>query len=126
MWERIAVAVFALAGCGLPLSGAAGQSAAPSAGEAAVTSMVEQDFRSATWEGTRGTNVFKPQRGEGSQFYASLTGAMSANLANAALWELAARTGYVSAHHGTPGQEATYVGPTDTVLTAKVTLGGFT
>src|SRR5215510_3998181 len=124
MSERIAVAIFALVGCGLPLSDAAGQSAPTSGGEV-VTSVVEQDFKFATWEGTRGTNIFKPQRGEGSQFYASLTGAMSANRANAALWELAARTGYVWSHHGTQGQEATYVGPTDTQLTAKVTLGGF-
>jgi hypothetical protein len=126
MLERIVAAVFALVACGLSVSGAAGQSAPPSAGEAVVTSVVEPDFRFATWAGTRGTNIFKPERGEGSQFYASLTGAMTANLANAALWELAARTGYVWSHHGTQGQEATYVGPTDTVLTAKVTLGGFT
>jgi hypothetical protein len=126
MLERIAAAVFALVGCGVPLSGAAGQSAPPSGGEAVVTSVVEPDFRFATWEGTRGTNIFRPERGEGSQFYASLTGAMTANLANAALWELAARTGYVCSHHGTQGQEATYVGPTDTVLTGKVTIGGFT
>jgi hypothetical protein len=125
MSERIAAVVFALVGCGLPLSGAVSQSAPAKAGEAVVTSVIEQDFRFATWEGTRGSDIFKPERGEGSQFYASLTGAMSANLANVALWELAARTGYVWSHHGTQGQAATYVGPTDTVLTAKVTIGGF-
>jgi hypothetical protein len=53
MLERIAAAVFALVGCGVPLSGAAGQSAPPSGGEAVVTSVVEPDFRFATWEGTR-------------------------------------------------------------------------
>jgi hypothetical protein len=129
MLDRVAIAALALVGCGLPFSAVLAQTAPgsqPAAEGTAATSVVEQDFKFVTWEGTRGTNIFKPEHGEGTQFYASLTGAMSVNLANAALWELAAKTGYVWSHHGTQGQEATYDGPTDTVLAAKVTIGGFT
>jgi hypothetical protein len=129
MFKHIATACVALVGLGLPLAGSVGQTAPgeqPKAGEAVVTSVIQQDFKFITWEGTRGTNIFQPERGEGAQFYAPLTAAMTANLANAAIWELAAKTGYVWSHHGTNGQEATYEGSTDTVLAAKVTIGGLT
>src|SRR5262245_4733674 len=119
----------ALVAVGVPLSGALGQASSEPramAGDAAVTSVVQQDFKFSSWEGTRGSNIFAPERGSGSQFYAPTTAAMTANLANAALWEFAVRTGYVWSHHATKGQEATYEGLTDSVLSAKVTIGGFT
>src|SRR5262245_13372371 len=102
MLTDIARRGLALVAVGMPLSGALGQTPPESramAGDAAVTSVVQQDFKFSTWEGTRGSNIFAAERGEGSQFYAPTTAAITANLANAALWELAVRTGYVWSHH---------------------------
>jgi hypothetical protein len=129
LFARCAIPLLVLFGAGLPLSSGLAQAvsgAPPTAKAGTVTSVVEQEFRFVTWEGTRGTNIFDPQRGRGTQFYAPLTGAMAATFADGTLWELAAKTGYVWSHSGTPGQEATYDGPTDTLLSAKVTIGGFT
>ena len=127
MFRRIAGWGLALVALHLPLSSGIGQtSREPMAGDATVKTAVQQDFKFISWEGTRGTNIFLPERGEGSQFYAPTTAGVSANLANAALWELAVRTGYVWSHHATKGQEATYEGATDTLAALKVTIGGFT
>jgi len=95
------------------------------AGQPVVSSVVQQDFRFATWEGTRGSNIFLPERGSGWQIYAPLSLGTIVDLSGAAKWELSAKTGYVWSHHGTKGQEATYEGMVDTQLSAKVTLGGF-
>lgn len=123
MFRCMANAALAIIGPAIPI--ASGLAQAPS-GEPKVTSSVTQDFRFATWEGTRGSNILAPERGEGWLVYAPLTAGMIAEFAGTAKWELAAKTGYVWSHHGTKGQEATYVGLVDTQLSAKVTLGGFT
>jgi hypothetical protein len=127
MFKRIAVCGLALVGLIVPLANGLGQTAAPAqpmAGQPAVSYVIQQDFRFITWEGTRGTNIFKPERGEGWQLYAPLIGGMVADFSGAARWELMARTGYVWSHHNTKGQEASYEGPVDTQLAAKVTLSG--
>src|SRR5262245_559374 len=95
------------------------------AGQPTVVTVVNQDFRFVTWEGSRGTDIFSPERGKGSQLYAPLTLGTVVDFSGAARWELIAKSAYVWSNHATKGQEATYSGPTDTQLSATVSLGGF-
>jgi hypothetical protein len=37
------------------------------------STFADLDFRFSTWQGTRGTNVFAPERGKGTQYYAPLS-----------------------------------------------------
>ena len=95
------------------------------AGEPAVTSFITQDFHVTTWEGTRGSNVFAPERGKGSQLYAPLTMGQVVDYAGSARFEVAAKSAYIWSHHDTPGQEATYSGLTDSQVSASMTVHGF-
>jgi hypothetical protein len=113
----------------IPLAGGLGQtppSQEPMAGQPTIVSSVSQEFRFATWEGSRGSNLFLPERGEGWQVYAPLTMGRTVDFAGGPKWELAAKTGYIWSHHTTKGQEGSYEGTVDTQLSAKVTLAGST
>ena len=94
----------------------------PLAGQPTVASAVQQEFKYYAWEGTRGTNVFEPERGKGSQLYAPITAGTVVDYAGSARWELAAKAGYVWSRHTTQGQEASLEHALDTQLSGSVTI----
>ena len=91
-------------------------------GQPLVSATATQDFRFTSWSGTRGSNIFAPQSGKGSQIYVPSLAGLVVEWPEAK-WEVAAKTGYVWSSHRTPGQEASYNGPVDSQASLLVTLG---
>ena len=91
-------------------------------GQPLVSATATQDFRFTSWSGTRGSNIFAPQPGKGSQIYVPSLAGLVVEWPEAK-WEVAAKTGYVWSSHRTPGQEASYNGPVDSQASLLVTLG---
>jgi hypothetical protein len=79
------------------------------------------DFRFSTWQGTRGSNVFAPERGKGTQYYAPLSLGLTYERSGAFRIETKATTGYASAHHDTVGQAASINTAVDTQVASTVT-----
>jgi outer membrane putative beta-barrel porin/alpha-amylase len=85
------------------------------------SAFADLDFRFSTWQGTRGSNVFAPERGKGTQYYAPLSLGLTYERAGAFRIETKAVTGYASAHHDTVGQEASIDTLVDTQVATTVT-----
>jgi hypothetical protein len=85
------------------------------------SAFADLDFRFSTWQGTRGSNVFAPERGKGTQYYAPLSLGLTYERAGAFRIETKAATGYASAHHDTVGQEASIDTLVDTQVATTVT-----
>jgi hypothetical protein len=85
------------------------------------STFADLDFRFSTWQGTRGTNVFAPERGKGTQYYAPLSLGLTYERADAVRIETKMMTGYASAQHNTVGQEASLNTLVDTQIATTAT-----
>jgi hypothetical protein len=85
------------------------------------SAFADLDFRFSTWQGTRGSNVFAPERGKGTQYYAPLSLGLTYERGGAFRIETKATTGYASARHDTVGQEASINTLVDTQVATTVT-----
>jgi hypothetical protein len=85
------------------------------------SAFADLDFRFSTWQGTRGTNVFAPERGKGTQYYAPLSLGLTYERTDALRIETKIMTGYASARHETVGQEASLDTLVDTQIATTVT-----
>ena len=85
------------------------------------SAFADLDFRFSTWQGTRGTNVFAPERGKGTQYYAPLSLGLTYERSGAYRIETKTTTGYASTHHDTVGQEASLDTLVDTQVATTVT-----
>jgi opacity protein-like surface antigen len=83
------------------------------------------ELRFSSWTGTRGTNVFAPDSGKGSQYYSPTTIGVDYVLPNAYKLETRIRSGYVYSAQNTAGQVARYEGPVDTQASFNLTLLNF-
>ena len=110
MWLKCAAAIVLAASSILFRSGALADSASePTPNTAAVknySSFFEIETRYSSWRGSRGSNVFDPTPGSGSQFYTPFT--VGFDYQQPASYRLQGRlkSGYVHSNHSTPGQEA--------------------
>ena len=68
------------------------------------SAFADLDFRFWAWRGRAGTNVFAPERGKGSQFYAPLSLGLTYERADAVRIETKVMTGFASARHNTVGK----------------------
>lgn len=89
------------------------------------TAFVNSETKYSNWTGTRGTNVFAPDRGAGSQVYSPTTVGIDYVLPEAFRLETRLRSGYVYSAHNTAGQIARYEGPVDTQAAFNLTLLNF-
>jgi hypothetical protein len=89
--------------------------------EETFSAFADLDFRFSTWQGTRGSNVFAPERGKGTQYYAPLSLGLTYERSGAFRIETKATTGYASAHHDTVGQQASINTLVDTQVATTVT-----
>ena len=85
------------------------------------SAFLDLDLGFSTWQGTRGSNVFAPERGKGNQFFAPLSLGFSYERANEIRIDTKATTGYASAHHDTVGQQASIDTAVDTQLSTTIT-----
>ncbi len=85
------------------------------------SAFADLDFRFSTWQGTRGTNVFAPERGKGSQIYAPLSLGLTYERADAVRIETKMLTGSAFARHDTVGQEASLNTLVDTQVATTAT-----
>jgi opacity protein-like surface antigen len=85
------------------------------------SSFVNTSTKYYSWTGTRGSNVFEPYFGKGSQLYVSTTIGVDYYLPSAVKVENRFKTGYVSAHQSTAGQGASYDGPVDSQISINAT-----
>ena len=79
----------------------------------------------SSWKGTRGTNTFSPEPGKGNQVYVPQTIGINYDQTNAIKVEARIKSGYVSSHHQTSNQLATYTGPVDTQVSFNTTFMNF-
>jgi hypothetical protein len=93
----------------------------PAPGGPAISTSVSTDFSYSSWEGTRGSNTFAPERGKGSQLYTPVSGSLVTEWADRLKWESAIKGGFVHSRHATIGQQATFNGAVDTQVTNTVT-----
>lgn len=85
------------------------------------SSFVNTSTQYGAWEGSRGPNVFQPDRGQGYQVYSPL--ALGVDYAEQGFKvETRVKGGYVYTAQRTPGQTAVYSGPTDTQTSFNVVL----
>jgi hypothetical protein len=75
----------------------------------------------SSWRGSRGTNVFEPERGEGSQIYSPFTVGFDYQKSGLYRFQLRAKSGFVHSAHDTEGQQATLSTMVDTQVTATWT-----
>lgn len=87
----------------------------------AYSAYADLDFRFSTWQGTRGSNVFAPERGRGSQFYAPLSLGLTYERTDALRVETNMMTGYAAARHDTASQQASIDTLVDTQLSTTAT-----
>lgn len=88
------------------------------------SSFVNTSTQVGAWEGTRGPNVFQPDRGRGYQVYSPL--AIGVDYDESAFKvETRVKGGYVYTAQRTPGQTAFYSGPVDTQTSFNVVMLNF-
>lgn len=85
------------------------------------SAFLDLDFRFSTWQGTRGSNVFAPERGKGTQYYVPLSLGFTYERADAVRIETKMMTGYAWAQHDTVGQQASINTLVDTQIATTVT-----
>jgi outer membrane immunogenic protein len=88
------------------------------------SSFVNTGVQYGGWEGTRGPNVFQPDRGKGYQVYSPLAIGIDYDEPNFKV-ETRAKGGYVYTAQRTDGQTAYYSGPIDTQTSFNVVLLNF-
>jgi outer membrane immunogenic protein len=85
------------------------------------SSFVNTSAQYGGWEGTRGPNVFQPDKGKGYQVYSPLALGIDYDT-SAYKFETRAKGGYVYTAQRTDGQTAYYSGPIDTQTSVNVVL----
>ncbi len=85
------------------------------------SSFVNTTTKYYSWTGSRGSNIFEPYSGNGSLLYVPTTIGVDYYLPSSAKVETRVKTGYVSAHQGTPGEVASYDGPVDSQVSINAT-----
>lgn len=83
------------------------------------------EVKYSSWTGTRGANVFAPDRGSGYQVYSPTTFGFDYVLPDQYKLETRIKGGYVYSSQNTPGQVAHYSGPVDTQTSVNLTLLNF-
>jgi opacity protein-like surface antigen len=83
------------------------------------------EVKYSSWTGSRGSNIFEPQRGSGYQVYSPTTIGINYNLPSEYRFETRLKGGYVYSSHDTPGQFAHYDGPVDSQASFNLTLLNF-
>lgn len=78
------------------------------------SSFVDFETRFSSWRGTRGSNVFDPTPGKGSQFYSPFTAGADSQ-GEAVRFQMRLKSGYVNSNHA--GQQASI----DTMLDTQIT-----
>lgn len=81
--------------------------------------------RYSGWNGTRGVNVFLPDRGKGYQIYTPTLAGIDYDNPDALKLETRFKGGHVYAQHDTAGQRATYNGPVDSEASIVATFKNF-
>lgn len=89
------------------------------------SSFLTNSVNYASWYGSRGPNVFAPERGKGDQVYSPVSAGIDYVEPNNYKLEVRAKGGYVYARQATPGQTAVYEGPVDTQTSLNVVLLSF-
>jgi hypothetical protein len=84
----------------------------------------ESDARYVSWQGTRGTNVWAPEPGKGSQFYTPLTLGMDYRQPELYKFETRVKGGWTETNSKTVGQESTVATWLDTQVTTTWTYLG--
>jgi hypothetical protein len=84
----------------------------------------QTDARYYSWRGTRGTDVFNPAPGKGSQFYSPFGGGFDYQVPDFLKFQVRAQSGYVHSNHATLGQQASIDTMVDTQVTATWTFLG--
>jgi outer membrane immunogenic protein len=79
----------------------------------------------ASWTGTRGANVFAPDRGAGYQVYSPTMIGIDYNMPSEYKLEARVKGGYVYSTQNTAGQVARYEGPVDTQASFNLTFLNF-
>lgn len=77
------------------------------------------------WTGSRGSNIFAPERGKGYQIYTPMLIGLDYDNAETVKLETRFRGGHVYARHDTPGQTAAYNGPIDSEASINATFQNF-
>lgn len=77
------------------------------------------------WNGTRGVNVFAPDRGKGYQIYTPTLIGFDYDDASSLKLETRFKGGHVYSRHETAGQQATYNGPIDSEASIVATFKNF-
>lgn len=99
---------------------------APSAQPAGrFTAFNTTETKFSSWTGTRGPNVFSPERGSGSQVYVPTTFGFDYLMPDQYKLEARIKSGYVYSSQNTAGQSAQYNGPIDTQTSFNLTLLNF-
>jgi outer membrane immunogenic protein len=83
------------------------------------------EVKYSSWDGTRGANVFAPDRGSGYQVYSPTTIGIDYNVPSEYKLETRIKSGYVYSAQNTAGQIARYEGPVDTQASFNLTLLNF-
>jgi opacity protein-like surface antigen len=83
------------------------------------------EVKYSSWTGSRGANIFAPERGSGYQVYSPTTIGINYNLPSEYKFETRLKGGYVYSSQNTPGQFAHYEGPVDTQASFNLTLLNF-
>jgi len=89
------------------------------------SAFTSNEVKYASWTGTRGANVFAPDRGAGYQVYSPTTIGIDYNMPSEFKLETRLRGGYVYTAQNTPGQQARYEGPVDTQAAFNLTFLNF-
>lgn len=86
---------------------------------------VTNEVKGSSWDGSRGANVFAPDRGKGYQVYSPTTIGIDYLMPSQYKLETRLKSGYVYSAQNTPGQIARYEGPVDTQAAFNLTLLNF-
>jgi opacity protein-like surface antigen len=89
------------------------------------SSFLTNSVKYASWYGSRGPNVFAPDRGKGDQVYSPVSAGIDYVEPNSYKLELRGKGGYVYSRQATAGQNAVYEGPVDTQTSVNVVLLSF-
>ena len=91
----------------------------------AFSAFTTSEVKYSSWTGSRGSNVFAPERGSGYQVYSPTTIGINYNLPSEYKIETRFKGGYVYSSHNTAGQLARYEGPVDSQASFNLTLLNF-
>lgn len=89
------------------------------------SAFVNSEAKYSSWTGSRGANVFAPDRGRGYQVYTPTTIGIDYLLQDSFKLESRFKGGYVYSSQGTFGQRAHYEGPIDTQASFNLTFLNF-